>query len=168
MAITYKLIASTTVGSGGIGEIEFSNIPQTYTDLVVKFCCRNDGQVWGRVSFNSSGTIDQQSIYRNNTVSGSNNDNSYTIWSSWPSSNANAFSYHEMYIPNYTNTNFSKIVNQISTQTNNSADTLWGAIFSLRWTNSSAINNIKLTSHNAPSNKWVQNTTAYLYGIKRD
>ena len=33
---TYKLIASSTVGSGGASSIDFQNIPGTYTDLIFK------------------------------------------------------------------------------------------------------------------------------------
>jgi hypothetical protein len=37
MATTYEAIATvTTVGSGGAANIEFTSIPATYTDLVVK------------------------------------------------------------------------------------------------------------------------------------
>ena len=35
MAVTYKLIETVTVGSGGAASIEFGSIPQTYTDLVL-------------------------------------------------------------------------------------------------------------------------------------
>jgi hypothetical protein len=37
MATTYEIIASVTVGSGGAANIEFTSIPATYTDLVLKF-----------------------------------------------------------------------------------------------------------------------------------
>jgi hypothetical protein len=35
MAVTYTLIQSVTVGSGGAANIEFTLIPQTYTDLLL-------------------------------------------------------------------------------------------------------------------------------------
>ena len=41
MAETYNRIGSVTVGSGGASTITFSNIPQTYTDLVVKFSMKS-------------------------------------------------------------------------------------------------------------------------------
>ena len=34
MATTFFKIASATVGSGGASSIDFTSIPQTYTDLV--------------------------------------------------------------------------------------------------------------------------------------
>ena len=36
MANTYVAIATVTVGSGGAASIDFTSIPATYTDLVVK------------------------------------------------------------------------------------------------------------------------------------
>jgi hypothetical protein len=36
MATTYEAIATVEVGSGGAADIEFTSIPATYTDLVVK------------------------------------------------------------------------------------------------------------------------------------
>ena len=40
MANTYTLIASSTVGSGGAANIEFTSIPATYTDLLIKMSAR--------------------------------------------------------------------------------------------------------------------------------
>jgi hypothetical protein len=41
MANTYEAIATVEVGSGGAATIEFTSIPATYTDLVVKVSARN-------------------------------------------------------------------------------------------------------------------------------
>jgi len=35
MAVTHKLIQTVTVGAGGASTVEFSSIPQTYTDLIL-------------------------------------------------------------------------------------------------------------------------------------
>ena len=37
----YNLIATTTVGSGGVGSIVFSSIPQTFTDIKVVMSVRS-------------------------------------------------------------------------------------------------------------------------------
>jgi hypothetical protein len=42
MAATYKLIETVTVGSGGAANIEFTSIPQTYTDLKLVISGKND------------------------------------------------------------------------------------------------------------------------------
>jgi hypothetical protein len=41
MATTYEAIATVEVGSGGAADIEFTSIPGTYTDLVVKVSARS-------------------------------------------------------------------------------------------------------------------------------
>jgi hypothetical protein len=40
MANTYEAIATVEVGSGGAADIEFTSIPGTYTDLVLKLSAR--------------------------------------------------------------------------------------------------------------------------------
>ena len=40
MPSTYELIASYTVGAGGAASIDFTSIPATYTDLVLKLSSR--------------------------------------------------------------------------------------------------------------------------------
>jgi hypothetical protein len=42
---SYKFIASTTVGSGGSATIDFTDIPQTYTDLLLVSSLRTDAAV---------------------------------------------------------------------------------------------------------------------------
>ena len=41
MANTFEQITTVTVGSGGASSIDFTSIPQTYTDLVIKTSARN-------------------------------------------------------------------------------------------------------------------------------
>jgi hypothetical protein len=42
MATTYEAIATVEVGSGGAANIEFTSIPATFTDLVVKASLQTD------------------------------------------------------------------------------------------------------------------------------
>jgi hypothetical protein len=41
----YNLIATTTVGSGGAASIDFTGIPQTYTDLFLVSSLRSNAAV---------------------------------------------------------------------------------------------------------------------------
>jgi hypothetical protein len=52
------LISSVTVGSGGAADIEFTSIPATYTDLLVKISIRNatSGATRVYVRFNGAST----------------------------------------------------------------------------------------------------------------
>lgn len=170
MAITYQLIAKTEVGAGGASTIDFTSIPQTYTDLLLKFSPRNDGQVFGRVFFNGSSTGYSKTniLNANGSVSSSTGaDNDYTIWSPTISSTSNTFGITEIYIPNYTSSNFKSISMESLSENNAASPYIYMAMFAFLWSNTSAITSIQLTSHNAPSNKWVQYSTAYLYGISK-
>lgn len=50
MANTYCLIGSYTVPSGGQAEVRFDDIPQTYTDLVVRYSARCSSSSWNTTS----------------------------------------------------------------------------------------------------------------------
>ena len=58
-------IQTVTVGAGGASSIEFTSIPQTYTDLKVVFSVRdatnNNGVV--KITFNGSATATPQDSY---------------------------------------------------------------------------------------------------------
>ena len=56
---TFTKIASATVGSGGASSIEFTSIPSTYTDLVIKLSMRS--------AFTSFNRHDLQLTFNSNT-----------------------------------------------------------------------------------------------------
>ena len=106
------------MGVGGVVNLSFNNIPQTFTDLMLKISVRSNGTSGTReigAYFNgvgfpapSSATIlngngsSVSSIRNGNYISfGLINDALTT---------ANTFSSHEIYIPNYTSTNFKQII----------------------------------------------------------
>jgi hypothetical protein len=167
MATTYELIASYTASSS-ISPIEFTSIPQTFTDLVLKFTPRNDGQVWGTVNINAGGAYRQINwgMYNGSVSRGSGTDNAYTVWSPNGSSQANTFGTTEIYIPNYSGSNY-KVIN-IDTNANNSINTsfVYMSMIAFLFESQAAVTSIALTSHNSPGNKWIANTSAELYGIK--
>lgn len=69
MANTYKKIATVTVGSGGTTSIQFTNIPNTYTDLVVMASLRHletGGSAWATIKFTlngATGSNSQRNLY---------------------------------------------------------------------------------------------------------
>jgi len=85
MANTYTLIASSTVGSGGASSIDFTSIPSTYTDLVVKLSARGDGAAFYqncKIEFNgvtSSYTYRTLLAVAGTPESGSSTGNAYPI-----------------------------------------------------------------------------------------
>ena len=169
MANTFELIASTTVGSGGTASIEFTSIPSTFTDIVVKYSLRTsraDVISAVRLTFNNSATS-----YSSRMIEGSGSTAaSYTGASTYidlgyaPAATATAstFNNHELYIPNYAGSN-NKSVSIDAVQENNTS-TAYANLIAGLWSDSAAITSIKVVPSTAVN--FVQYSTAYLYGVK--
>ena len=174
MANTYTLIASSTVGSGGSATIDFTSIPATYTDLLLKFSLRTSGTGDAfenvKLQFNGSGgtAYSDRLIYGNSTsalsASNSSQANTFFQYSDAAGSTANTFSNGEIYVPNYAGST-NKSVSVDSVTENNSASTNFAimALAAELWSNTAAINRITLTPNVATL--FAQYSTAYLYGI---
>ena len=172
MALTYQAIATVTVGSGGAANIEFTSIPQTYTDLKILFSIRdataNNGVV--KITFNNSSTgYTARQLWGSGSSVGS--DTNYTgggtyygtEGSSAPSNaTASTFSNCELYIPNYTSSN-NKSISADSLNENN-ATLAYPSLSAGLWSNSAAITSIKITQYSGSN--FAQYSTATLYGIK--
>jgi hypothetical protein len=167
MANTYEAIATVEVGSGGAADIEFTSIPGTYTDLVVKVSARNaradvidgfqisfngDTASYARLElYNESGAIGSESI-ADRRIGVINSD----------TATSNTFGSAEIYIPNYTSSNYKSLSTDSITENNDSFNAMW--LTANLWSNTAAITSIALTTSTA--NNWVQYSTATLYGIK--
>jgi hypothetical protein len=172
MAYTYSKIATYTVGSGGVASIDFLAIPQNYTDLKVVFSVRNDRAAsiadTARIQFNfdTGNNYSYRYIYGNGSAAASSNGSSAAFIECFrnngAASTANTFSNNEIYIPNYTGSNY-KSVSVDSVQENN-ATTANAALVAGIWSNSSPINGIKLYTLYTT----MQYSTATLYGIKAE
>lgn len=165
MAVTYKKIASVTVGSGGAATMAFTNIPQTYTDLVLKVSARQGSAgTLVQLTFNGSATsYSNKRLYGTGSAAASdsndttfvsntmNNDGSFT---------ASTFGNGEFYIPNYTgSTNKSVSVDGV---TENNSTTALSMLTASLWSDTAAITSITLT---AQIPNFVEHSTATLYGI---
>jgi len=169
MANTYTLIASSTVGSGGAASIDFTSIPSTYTDLVVKFSGRASASldIVG-IQFNAS-----TSGYTFRIVRGSGSAAaSFTQTSFAPigefglsgyiSNDTSTFCNHEIYIPNYAgSTNKSFSVDGVQEA---NATTAYSTLTANLWSNTAAITSIKIYCTLGANIE--TNSTAYLYGVK--
>jgi hypothetical protein len=165
MATTYTLISSVTVGSGGAANIEFTSIPATYTDLLVKISSRGTANnatsgyyydvTFNNTSANRSGRYLQK-------LDANPDSGSYTLWGlSTPSDfTSSTFSDGELYIPNYTSSNY-KSAYLDSVNENNSTTQRMNMSAGL-WSDTAAITSIKLVQG---SGNFAQYSTAYLYGI---
>jgi hypothetical protein len=105
-----KLIQTVTVGSGGVTEINFTNIPQSFTDLVCVFSLRSGVSSSDRlrISLNSgTGTFSvvTRRLQGDGAATVSQNESNTFLTAGFVNNTnqtANTFSSHTMYLPNYT------------------------------------------------------------------
>jgi hypothetical protein len=174
MAGTYKLIGSVTVGAGGQAAIEFTSIPATYTDLLIKLSGRSSRSGAPAEEFLLTFNNDTSSIYTERHIRGngtaviSQTFASYSsitqVGQSGAGATANTFASWDIYIPNYAGSNNKSILLEGVTENNSATAGNALTYFSAGlWANSAAITSIKLS---AGSYLAEQYSTAYLYGIE--
>ena len=172
MANTYEAIATVTVGSGGAANIQFTSIPQTYTDLLIKASLRTDRTAAITdgllLQFNGSATSYSDRYLQGDGVTAYSGSNAFGTTRTYlgemdtNGATSNTFSNQEVYIPNYAgNTNKSLSADSVM---ENNATTAYPTLTANLWSNTSAITSIKLYFVN--SSNFVQYSTATLYGIK--
>jgi hypothetical protein len=170
------LIASITVGAGGTTALDFTSIPSTYTDLVLKWSARQDlGTVAASDFIYINGS---QSSYVGRWLEGTGAAaSSYTYTGNFTYANAegdganataNTFANAEIYIPNYAGST-NKSMSSDSVMENN-ATTAYAVLGANLWSNTAAINRVTIstsaTNVTGGAQKFLQYSTAYLYGIK--
>jgi hypothetical protein len=175
MTANYVLLEKITVGAAGASSVTFSNIPQTgYTDLVLKMSSRqNLAQIYGVINIQFNGTGGTAYSYKVLQGSGSaasstgltSTDSIYGVYSdAGANATANTFSNIEMYIPNYTSSNYKSVsLDQVSENNATAANAILNAGL---WSNTSAINSITL-SNGGSGASFVQYATFYLYGVAK-
>lgn len=164
MALQLFKIASVDVASPQ-SSIEFTSIPQGYTDLKVVISSRiNYTGYWVGLlgQFNSSSTgYSYRRLYGYGGSTAASDTAATFGMSQGTSSTANAFASSELYIPNYTSSN-NKSFSIEGLSEENGANGLAILVAGL-WSNTSAITSITLTSDvSAP---FLANSTATLYGV---
>lgn len=168
MTTTFTKIASVSVGVLGASTIDFTSIPTTYTDLVVKLSGRTTGTSVGLfVNFNGSSTgFSSRRLYGDGASAGSDSHGSSAqialIAGVDPVTfTSSTFSSVDFYMPSYSGST-NKTASSDSV-TENNATTSWASMGTNAWSNSAAITSISF----APAaGSFVQYSTATLYGIK--
>lgn len=171
MPNTFVKIQTVTVGAGGSSTIDFTSIPQTYTDLKVVLSSRISNASTRddfQIQFNGSASgYSRRRIlaYDNGTVA-SDSASSQTYFAGTTTANSatsSIFGSLEFYIPNYTSSN-NKSISYEETSENNSTSAYILDMQAGLWANSAAITQITLTSFGGRN--FMQYSTATLYGIK--
>lgn len=170
MANTLIKISSVTVGSGGTSAIDFTNIPQTYNDLVIFASIRSTRTIYNNsdagLKFNDL-TTNMSMRYLQGQGASAASASSSNISGVIPASvaSANIFSATKFYICGYT-TAYYKSVQIESTMDNNStgSGSSYMQLCGGTWTSTAAIT--KITIYDSNSANFEQYSTATLYGIK--
>jgi len=165
MATTFVKIQTITAGSA-VASIEFTSIPQTYTDLQIVASIRCN-VAFGAEEYNAqfNGTTTNLSYRRVVGVpnTGAVSSDTFNLgYVNGNSATASTFSNTQIYIPNYTSSNF-KSFSQDSITEDNATATRPNFTAGL-WSNTAAITSVKLIS--TTSATIMQYSTATLYGIK--
>ena len=167
MASTLTAIQTVTVGAGGASSISFTSIPQTYTDLVIKFSARTSRGTYAedlmRVDFNGATTSQSSIILQSaNTTPASFSLSTTQVVSATTSvTGANIFSNGELYFPNYTSANY-KSISADGIAENNTSNAALEFNAGL-WSSTAAITSIAITNVN--SSTIQQYSTFTLYGV---
>jgi hypothetical protein len=166
MASTYTLITSNVLASAATSTT-FSSIPQTYTDLVIRYSARG-----ANLSFQIRLNGDTATNYSNTGISGSGStaasfrDASQTSTFSYYTQNLNTytasvFSDGEFYLPSYTASQ-NKAFNTTGVTENNASNAFIASNAHL-WRNTAAVTSITFTSN---AGNIDIGSSFYLYGIK--
>ena len=154
------------VGAGGAASIEFTAIPQTYTDLVLLVSARRGSSsdtLFLRINGDAISSTTSK-ILEGNGVSAagsSSTSNTYVRFGSITSAaSANTFSSGLAYIPNYTGS-ANKTVSMDYVMENNGT-TAYQTIVAGRFPVTAAITSLLISN---TSSSIAQYSTAYLYGI---
>lgn len=167
---TMEKIETVTVGSGGQAAIEFTNIPATYDDLLVKISTREATGTSSTLRFRINGitTSTYSGRYIQGSGSGTPSSGAVTTTSgeagviSSSTDTASTFGSVDFYIPNYRSSN-NKSISSDSVSENN-ATTAYSRLTASLWSNTAAITSL---SFYVASGNLAQHSTATLYGITR-
>jgi hypothetical protein len=173
MAFTYSKIATYVVGSGGLANVSFLNIPQNYTDLIVKASIRTvavPAQIYADMTFlinnNTSSSYSWKTLRGTGSGTGSqgtsNNSSGYLTQLTGNGATANTFGNLEMYFYNYTSGNHKSF--SADGVGENNATTAYAEITGQVWQGTDPITSF---SFNA-TGVFAQYSTFHLYGIKAE
>lgn len=168
MATTYTLISSVTVGTNTPTSIDFTNIPATYTDLLLVCSVRNttsDISLGLGISFNGSSSNFTQTYLQGSGSGTDNASGAYRYIGEYNAnlSTSNTFTNTEVYIFNYASSNYKSF--SVNGAQENNTTTAYLHLGAGLWSNTSAITSIGLTRSANNTASFAQYSTAYLYGI---
>ena len=172
MANTFELISSVTAGSGGAASLDFTSIPNTFTDLCVKYSVRGtNANPYSMMTLkfnNATSGYSSRGVYGNSSSASSV---SYSglgyMWIGYhegDTATASTFGNGELYIPNYAGSTYKSVsIDQVSENNSTAGDSAFAFLDAGLWSVTDAINKISLINDYG---SWKEFSTAYLYGVK--
>ena len=170
---TFESIATATC-TGNDASVTFSNIPQGYTHLQIRFFLRSvaasTGNTWGSISLNSDTTNSNYSMHQVNgdgataAAQGFDSTSAFTRYAFMYPQASNTYSSWAggiMDILDYANTNKHKTIRTLHGDDRNGSGTVM--LTSNRWGSTSAITAISLIG---TGGDFAQYSQAALYGIR--
>lgn len=164
---TFTQIGSAiTVGSGGAASIDFSTIPSTYTDLVVKVSARSNRSDTSDnliISFNgSTSSLSFRYLQGSGaTAYSSSGSTGYVGSLDGNTATSSTFGNADIYIPNYAGSTYKSVSSDTVDETN--ATNAYATLTAQLWSNTAAITSISLKPQ--VGSLFNQHSTAYLYGV---
>jgi hypothetical protein len=163
---TFTLIQpAVVVGVLGATSIDFTAIPATYTDLVIKISARTtlgSSVVDGLgISFNTGGTYTVRRLYGAGSGTPASDTTNSAPFTTASTATTSTFGNAEIYIPNYAGSTAKSF--SVDGVSENNATAAYAGLMAGLWSGTSAITSISLTSPSAAN--FVQYSTAYLYGV---
>lgn len=166
MPANYVLLEKITVGAAGASSVTFSGIPQTgYTDLVVKCSFRTSADnITAELSLNGVKTnMTQRYLQGTGSAASSGNSTAINVLEDPSTATASTFASADIYIPNYTSSDYKSI--SIDTVTEKNATDAYSRLVAGLWSSTAAITSIGLNC--SASGNFVQYSTFYLYGVAK-
>lgn len=170
MANTMILLGTVTVGSGGSSSINFTSIPNTYTDLLLKGSLRfSDIAGVSQAASIKFNTLDTNQtwvqVYGTGTGVGSNGSTGLgqAATSNGSASTSNTFSNFQIYVSSYASSEYKIASTDTIVENNGTASSQVFA--STTWSSTSPITGLSLVPNT--TGNFAENSTAYLYGISK-
>jgi len=162
--MTMTLIETKTLGAAA-ASIEFTSIPQDFTDLLLLICCRTDRAANPSViTPHINSTTTNQSVRRlfgnGSTVTSSAESNNWAFQSASSAHTANTFTNASLYIPNYAGSTVKSF--SVDSVYENNASTSSQSITAGLWNTTSAVTSIQLID---PDANFIVGSVFSLYGI---
>ena len=173
---TYIQIGSTvTVGAGGAASIDFTSIPATYTDLLIKLSVRSDqaasnGQdIYVQFNGDTGSNYSFRRLYGTGSAAASDSASASATAgrvgrATSATSTASTFASNNIYIPNYAGS-AAKSISIDGVEENNATASIM-VLNAALWSGTAAITSVKIQCLAASTN-FVQYSTASLYGISK-